>query len=123
MEDETNIAEFTEVIENTENIDNTENTEALEAAEIPENKTPARNLRKERTGIVVSNKMQKTAVVKIEESVKHSKYGKILKRSMKFKVHDENNECDIGDKVLIMETRPMSKDKTWRLVKIIEKVK
>ena len=82
-----------------------------------------RNLRKERTGMVVSNKMDKTAVVKIEERVTHSKYSKIMKRSIKFKVHDENNECDIGDKVLIMETRPLSKDKHFRLVKILEKVK
>jgi small subunit ribosomal protein S17 len=83
----------------------------------------ARNLRKERIGIVVGNKMQKTAVVKIEESVKHPKYSKILKRSVKFKVHDEKNECDIGDKVRIMETRPLSRDKNWRLVEIVEKVK
>ena len=83
----------------------------------------ARNMRKERVGMVVSNKMDKTAVVKITESVKHEKYGKILKRSIKFKVHDEKNECDIGDKVLIMETRPLSKDKHFRLVEILEKVK
>ena len=82
-----------------------------------------RNLRKERIGMVVSSKMNKTAVVKIEESVKHSKYSKILKRSVKLKVHDENNECDVGDRVLIMETRPLSKDKHFRLVKILEKVK
>ena len=82
-----------------------------------------RNLRKERIGIVVSNKMAKTVVVKIEESIKHGKYGKILKRSIKLKVHDENNECDIGDKILVMETRPLSKEKHFRLVKILEKVK
>jgi len=108
-------------IENIENIDNVEN--AAEIAVIKDTVKPARNLRKERTGIVVSNKMEKTAVVKIEERVTHSKYSKILKRSIKFKVHDENNECDIGDKVLIMETRPLSKDKHFRLVKILEKVK
>ena len=85
--------------------------------------SPARNLRKERTGIVVSNKMDKTIVVKIEERVTHSKYSKILKRSIRFKAHDEKNECDIGDKVLIMETRPLSKDKHFRLVEILQKVK
>jgi small subunit ribosomal protein S17 len=99
--------------------ENTENIEAV--AEIPAK--PGRNLRKERTGIVVSNKMDKTVVVKIEERVTHSKYSKIMKRSIKFKAHDEKNECDIGDKVLIMETRPLSKDKHFRLVKILEKVK
>ena len=82
-----------------------------------------RNLRKERIGLVVSNKMDKTAVVKIEERVTHPKYSKIMKRSIKFKVHDENNECDVGDRVLIMETRPLSKDKHFRLVRILEKVK
>ena len=83
----------------------------------------ARNLRKERVGLVVSNKMQKTIVVSIEERVEHQKYGKIMKRSIKLKAHDEKNECDIGDKILVMETRPLSKDKRWRLVEILEKVK
>jgi small subunit ribosomal protein S17 len=101
-----------------ENID-IENTENAEIAAVK----PARNLRKERTGIVVSNKMSKTIVVKIEERVTHAKYGKIMRRSIKFKAHDEKNECDIGDKVLIMETRPLSKDKHFRLVRILEKVK
>ena len=82
-----------------------------------------RNMRKERVGIVLSNKMNKTVVVKIEERVKHPKYNKIMKRSIKLKAHDEQNECDVGDKILIMETRPLSKDKRWRLVKILEKVK
>jgi len=82
-----------------------------------------RNLRKERIGLVVSNKMDKTIVVKIEERVTHAKYSKIMKRSIKFKAHDENNECDVGDRVLIMETRPLSKDKHFRLVEILEKVK
>jgi small subunit ribosomal protein S17 len=82
-----------------------------------------RNLRKQRVGIVVSDKMDKTVVMKMEESVKHTKYGKIMKRSIKLKVHDENNECEVGDKILVMETRPLSKDKRWRLVKILEKVK
>ncbi len=82
-----------------------------------------RNLRKTRVGKVVSNKMDKTIVVAIEDSVKHPVYGKVLKRTVKFKAHDENNECNIGDKVMIMETRPLSKDKRWRLVEIIEKAK
>ena len=80
-----------------------------------------RNLRKTRTGKVVSNKMDKTIVVAIEDNVKHPLYGKIIKTTKKFKAHDELNECGIGDKVMIMETRPLSKDKNWRLVKIIEK--
>lgn len=82
-----------------------------------------RNLRKERVGIVVSNKMDKTIVVSISERVKHPLYKKIISRTVKFKAHDENNECGIGDKVLIAETRPLSKDKNWRLVEIIEKAK
>ena len=82
-----------------------------------------RNLRKTRVGKVVSDKMDKTIVVLIEDNVKHPLYGKIMKRSIKLKAHDENNECKIGDKVEIMETRPLSKDKRWRLVEIIEKAK
>ena len=82
-----------------------------------------RNLRKTRVGKVVSNKMDKTIVVAIEDNVMHPLYGKVVKRTVKFKVHDENNECSIGDKVSIMETRPLSKDKRWRLVEIIEKAK
>lgn len=82
-----------------------------------------RNLRKTRTGLVVSNKMDKTIVVAIHDNVKHPKYGKVLKRTTKLKAHDENNECAIGDTVSIMETRPLSKDKRWRLVEIIEKAK
>lgn len=82
-----------------------------------------RNLRKTRTGKVVSNKMDKTVVVAIEDNVKHPKYSKVIKRTVKLKVHDENNECTVGDKVSIMETRPLSKDKRWRLVSIIEKAK
>ena len=82
-----------------------------------------RNLRKTRVGKVVSNKMDKTAVVAIEDNVMHKKYGKVIKRTVKFKVHDENNELNIGDTVSIMETRPLSKDKRWRLVEIIEKAK
>lgn len=82
-----------------------------------------RNLRKTRTGTVVSDKMEKTIVVAVKDSVKHPLYKKIIKRTVKFKAHDENNECGIGDRVTIMETRPLSKDKRWRLVKIIEKAK
>ena len=101
------IAEITEITENAEE----------------DQSNPERNLRKTRVGMVVSNKMDKTAVVEITERVKHSRYSKILKRSTKYKVHDEKNECDVGDKVLIMETRPLSKDKHFRLVEILEKVK
>ncbi|MCI9033562.1 MAG: 30S ribosomal protein S17 [Lachnospiraceae bacterium] len=82
-----------------------------------------RNLRKTRTGKVVSNKMQKTIVVAVEDHVKHPLYGKIVKRTYKLKAHDEKNECSIGDTVKVMETRPLSKDKRWRLVEIVEKVK
>jgi small subunit ribosomal protein S17 len=82
-----------------------------------------RNLRKTRVGRVVSDKMQKTIVVAIEDNIKHPLYKKVIKRTVKFKAHDENNECRIGDKVEIMETRPLSKEKNWRLVRIIEKAK
>ena len=82
-----------------------------------------RNLRKTRVGIVVSDKMDKTIVVAVKDSVQHPLYKKILKRTKKFKAHDENNECGIGDTVKVMETRPLSKDKRWRLVEIIEKAK
>lgn len=82
-----------------------------------------RNRRKTRIGIVSSNKMDKTIVVATEEIERHSLYGKGVKRTKKFKAHDEKNICGIGDKVLIMETKPLSKDKRWRLVEIIEKAK
>ncbi|MCF2556516.1 MAG: 30S ribosomal protein S17 [Bacteroidales bacterium] len=82
-----------------------------------------RNLRKTRVGTVVSDKMDKTIVVAVKDSVQHPLYKKILKRTVKFKAHDEKNECGAGDRVMIMETRPISKDKNWRLVKIIEKAK
>jgi small subunit ribosomal protein S17 len=82
-----------------------------------------RNLRKVRTGKVTSNKMDKTIVVAIEEHVKHPLYNKVVKRTYKLKAHDENNECNIGDTVKVMETRPLSKDKRWRLVEIVERVK
>jgi small subunit ribosomal protein S17 len=82
-----------------------------------------RNLRKVRIGKVVSDKMDKTIVVAVVDNVKHPMYGKIVKRTYKLKAHDENNECNIGDRVKVMETRPLSKDKRWRLVEIIEKAK
>ena len=82
-----------------------------------------RNLRKTRVGKVVSDKIDKTVVVSIQDNVKHPLYKKIIKRSVKFKAHDEKNECGIGDRVMIMETRPISKDKKWRVVQIIEKAK
>ena len=82
-----------------------------------------RNLRKVRIGKVVSDKMDKTIVVAIVDNVKHPLYNKIIKRTYKLKAHDENNECKIGDRVKVMETRPLSKDKRWRLVEIIEKAK
>lgn len=82
-----------------------------------------RNLRKTRTGKVVSNKMDKTIVVAIVDHVKHPLYGKIVKRTYKLKAHDENNECNMGDTVKVMETRPLSKDKRWRLVEVIERAK
>lgn len=82
-----------------------------------------RALRKTRTGIVVSDKMDKTVVVAINENVRHPVYNKVVKRTCRWKAHDENNECGIGDKVEIMETRPYSKEKRWRVVRIIEKAK
>ena len=82
-----------------------------------------RNLRKTRIGKVVSDKMDKTIVVAVQDNVKHPLYGKIVKRTYKLKAHDENNECGIGDTVKVMETRPLSKDKRWRLVEIVEKAR
>ncbi len=82
-----------------------------------------RNLRKERIGIVVSNKMQKSIVVKVDRKEKHPIYGKFIKKSTKFTAHDEKNDCNIGDKVRIAETRPLSKNKCWRLVEILERAK
>ena len=82
-----------------------------------------RNLRKTRTGLVVSDKMDKTIVVTIEDNVRHPLYKKIIKRTVKLRAHDEKNECRVGDRVSIMETRPLSKDKRWRLVEILEKAK
>ncbi len=82
-----------------------------------------RNLRKTNVGVVVSDKMDKTVVVAIKDNVKHPLYKKIVKRTVKLKAHDEKNECGVGDRVMIMETRPLSKDKYWRVVEIIEKAK
>ena len=82
-----------------------------------------RNLRKTRIGKVVSDKMDKTIVVAVVDNVKHPLYGKIVKRTYKLKAHDEKNECGVGDRVRVMETRPLSKDKRWRVVEIIEKAK
>ena len=82
-----------------------------------------RNLRKERIGVVVSNKMDKSIVILVERKVKHPKYGKFVIKSTRFMAHDEKNECNIGDTVRIMETRPLSKNKCWRLVEIVERAK
>lgn len=82
-----------------------------------------RNLRKTRVGVVSSDKMDKTVVVTVKDKIKHPLYKKIVNRTIKFKAHDEKNECGVGDKVLIMETRPLSRDKRWRVVEIIEKAK
>jgi small subunit ribosomal protein S17 len=85
--------------------------------------TEERTLRKTRVGIVVSSKMDKTVVIAIEDNVKHPVYGKIIKHTLKVHAHDENNECGVGDRVAIMETRPLSKTKRWRVTEIIEKAK
>jgi len=82
-----------------------------------------RNLRKERIGVVTSSKMEKSIVVSVERKVKHPKYGKFVKNTTKFVAHDENNDCNEGDTVRIMETRPLSKNKNWRLVDIVERAK
>lgn len=82
-----------------------------------------RKLRKERTGVVVSNKMDKSISVAVERKLKHPIYGKFVKKTKKFMAHDENNDCNVGDKVRIMETRPLSKNKRWRLIEIIERAK
>lgn len=84
---------------------------------------PERNARKVREGLVVSDKMDKTVVVEVEDRVKHALYGKVMRRTSRLKAHDENNECGIGDRVLLMETRPLSATKRWRLVQILEKAK
>ena len=96
--------------------------EEINSAET-ETKSAERNLRKTRTGVVRSSKMDKTIIVAVERRVKHPIYGKFVKKTTRFHVHDENNECGIGDIVRIMETRPLSKTKRWRLVEIVEKAK
>jgi small subunit ribosomal protein S17 len=88
-----------------------------------ESTTPVRATRKVREGLVVSDKMDKTVVVEVEDRVKHALYGKVLRRTSKLKAHDENNACGIGDRVLLMETRPLSATKRWRVVEILEKAK
>ena len=88
-----------------------------------ENEAQARNARKTRESLVVSDKMDKTVVVSVEDRVKHAMYGKVLRRTSKYKAHDENNECGIGDRVLLMETRPLSATKRWRVVEILERAK
>ena len=85
--------------------------------------TAERNARKVREGLVVSDKMDKTVVVSVEDRVKHAMYGKVLRRTTKYKAHDENNDCGIGDRVLLMETRPLSATKRWRVVEILERAK
>jgi small subunit ribosomal protein S17 len=87
------------------------------------NETAERNTRKTREGLVVSDKMDKTVVVSVEDRVKHALYGKVLRRNTRLKAHDEKNECGIGDRVLIMETRPLSATKRWRVVSILERAK
>jgi small subunit ribosomal protein S17 len=94
-----------------------------EAVEVPEQVSSARNRRKSREGLVVSDKMDKTVVVSVEDRVKHALYGKVLRRTSKLKAHDEQNACGIGDRVLIMETRPLSATKRWRVVSVLEKAK
>ena len=89
----------------------------------PDTETTQRNARKTREGLVVSDKMNKTVVVEVEDRVKHALYGKVLRRTSRLKAHDENNECGTGDRVLIMETRPLSATKRWRVVSIVEKAK
>ncbi|HET8719252.1 MAG TPA: 30S ribosomal protein S17 [Nocardioidaceae bacterium] len=86
-------------------------------------KNPTRNYRKVREGLVVSDKMDKTVVVSVEDRVKHPLYGKVIRRSEKLKAHDEQNQCGVGDRVLIMETRPLSATKRWRVVEVLEKAK
>ena len=96
---------------------------SAERNETVEQETTQRNARKTREGIVVSDKMDKTIVVAVEDRVKHALYGKVLRKTSRLKAHDESNQCGIGDRVLIMETRPLSATKRWRLVEVLEKAK
>ncbi len=98
-----------------------ENTEVTEA--VSDNDAESRGYRKVREGYVVSDKMDKTVVVAVEDRVKHPKYGKVLRRTKKYKAHDEKNACGVGDRVLLMETRPLSATKRWRVAEILEKAK
>jgi small subunit ribosomal protein S17 len=92
-------------------------------AEMTDATTAQRHYRKVREGLVVSDKMEKTVIVSVEDRVKHALYGKVMRRTEKLKAHDEQNECGVGDRVLIMETRPLSATKRWRVVKVLEKAK
>jgi len=94
-----------------------------ETKNAPAKAAPERNRRKVREGLVVSDKMEKTVVVEVEDRVKHALYGKVMRRTSKLKAHDEQNACGIGDRVLLMETRPLSATKRWRVVEILEKAK
>jgi len=98
-----------------------ETTVAVDETAVDEN--TARGYRKTREGLVISDKMDKTVVVAVEDRVKHPKYGKVLRRTKKYKAHDEQNECGVGDRVLLMETRPLSTTKRWRVAGILEKAK
>jgi len=100
-----------------------QNETPVESLEVTDETTVKRGDRKVREGLVVSDKMDKTVVVSVEDRVKHAMYGKVLRRTSKYKAHDENNECGIGDRVLLMETRPLSATKRWRVVEILEKAK
>ena len=93
----------------------------MSESNVTEQSTEARGFRKTREGLVVSDKMDKTVVVAVEDRVKHAKYGKVLRRTSKLKPHDEPNACGVGDRVLIMETRPLSATKRWRVVEIVER--
>jgi small subunit ribosomal protein S17 len=99
-----------------------ENTEVTEAT-VPADEAEHRGYRKVREGLVVSDKMDKTVVVAVEDRVKHPKYGKVLRRTKKYMAHDAQNECGVGDRVLLMETRPLSATKRWRVAEILEKAK
>ncbi len=96
---------------------------AVTGAEAGTTAGQTRNYRKTREGLVVSDKMDKTVVVSVEDRVKHPLYGKVIRRTKKYKAHDENNDCGVGDRVLLMETRPLSATKRWRVVEILEKAK
>jgi small subunit ribosomal protein S17 len=105
----------------TETTSSTQGPTVTEPSSTHGSATPDRNRRKSREGLVVSDKMDKTVVVSVEDRVKHALYGKVLRRTSKLKAHDEQNQCGIGDRVLIMETRPLSATKRWRVVTVLEK--